>query len=414
MLNTIRRWLGWEAKEKPVLPPWRVIFGTSAPTDKLSDIVPTPSETDLYNCMRFHAVVFACIRLITSCVGIAPLKARIDGEDTELDQLDMIRYGLDCTENDFIGAMVSSYLVCGAGYAIKIRKQGELYNLAYCPSTLITPVASNVLSPSIKHYLYGEKPLKPENVLVFRHYNPADPADESMSPLRACYRELHLDEQRVKYWTELLRYTPVPGMLISNRDDNMMPKSVDVIDKVISQSAIGRRGGAVYLPFPVDTTNFGKDFSDSFNWESFTMAVEPRICAAFGVPPQLLGIESGLRYSTYSNYKEARKAFLNQTIQPIWSSLGAALTRSLCSQEGDIGVDMVFDTSNIPELEDHADEVELLGADIIDRNEARERLGFEAVDETKENNNVSDSGGELVGRRDDPGVRDSFGQQYSG
>ena len=46
------------------------------------------------------------------------------------------------------------------------------------------------------------------------------------------------------------------------------------------------------------------------------------IALAFGVPPQMLGIPGD---STYSNYKEARNAFWEETILPLLTQLLSSL-----------------------------------------------------------------------------------------
>lgn len=45
---------------------------------------------------------------------------------------------------------------------------------------------------------------------------------------------------------------------------------------------------------------------------------ETRICAASGVPAVLAGVSEGLASATYSNYSQARHAFGDMTIRPLW------------------------------------------------------------------------------------------------
>jgi phage portal protein BeeE len=356
---------------------WRPIHGFSTTTDSLSNIVPNLSQEDLLEKAKFHSIVFALTRAISDAILSAPLVARIDNEDIELEQLDVLKYRLEYPLDEFLRLIICSHLTVGAGYAIKIKAHGSLASLAYVPAYCIEVIPSGRLFPAISGYKIDKVFYKPEDLFVIRSVDPSNPV-ANVSPLISAARDLHLDEQRLLYWIELLQNTPVPGVMLSAKDDNLLASSESVVDKLVNESGLGRRGGAVFLPTPMDVHNIGEGFGDSFDWAAFVLNVEARLCSAFGVPPQLIAVEAGLKYSTYSNYEEARKSFMTNTIKPKWRSLGQALTRSLCVDEGDVGVELCFDLSNIAELEDHADEVELLNASIITTDEARERLGFEA------------------------------------
>jgi HK97 family phage portal protein len=58
---------------------------------------------------------------------------------------------------------------------------------------------------------------------------------------------------------------------------------------------------------------------------------ESRICAAFRVPAQLAGITAGLDSGTYANFAEARSAFTESTLSPLWRYISDELTRGLQS-----------------------------------------------------------------------------------
>jgi phage portal protein BeeE len=62
--------------------------------------------------------------------------------------------------------------------------------------------------------------------------------------------------------------------------------------------------------------------------------LESRACACYGIPPIIIPLGVGLARSTYSNYKEARRSFAEETLQPIWRGLEEAFTRSIFGPGG--------------------------------------------------------------------------------
>ncbi len=54
-------------------------------------------------------------------------------------------------------------------------------------------------------------------------------------------------------------------------------------------------------------------------------AGETRICAAARVPPIIVGLSEGLDSATYSNYGQARRAFADLTMRPLWRNYAGAV-----------------------------------------------------------------------------------------
>ena len=54
-------------------------------------------------------------------------------------------------------------------------------------------------------------------------------------------------------------------------------------------------------------------------------AGELRIASAAGVPPIIIGLAGGLEAATYSNYGQARRAFADLTMRPLWRDMAGAL-----------------------------------------------------------------------------------------
>jgi phage portal protein BeeE len=77
--------------------------------------------------------------------------------------------------------------------------------------------------------------------------------------------------------------------------------------------------GGGSTPVPV-----GSDMKQ-IDFKSVQGAGETRIAAAAGVPPIVVGLSEGLASATYSNYGQARRAFADLTMRPLWRSFAGAL-----------------------------------------------------------------------------------------
>jgi len=79
---------------------------------------------------------------------------------------------------------------------------------------------------------------------------------------------------------------------------------------------------------------------------------ETRICSAFGVPAILVGANTGLQRSTYSNYREARESFWEETLLPLYRRIeqfmAGLLQPEFPSERGYLG----FDFSQVKALQE--------------------------------------------------------------
>lgn len=105
------------------------------------------------------------------------------------------------------------------------------------------------------------------------------------------------------------------------------------------------------------------------------------ICAAFGVPPELLGDHE---HATYSNYQEARKAFYQDTVIPILVRIRDKINSHILPKFGD-NLYLDIDRDEIDALQEDRDRVwdraiRAVQYGILEVNEAREAMGYEAID----------------------------------
>jgi hypothetical protein len=77
------------------------------------------------------------------------------------------------------------------------------------------------------------------------------------------------------------------------------------------------------------------------------------ICAAFGVPPGMVGAIVGLERNTFTNFVESREQFWQDTIGNLWSRIDDAFTRDLLPEfEARPGYVIQFDPSDVPALQE--------------------------------------------------------------
>ena len=105
------------------------------------------------------------------------------------------------------------------------------------------------------------------------------------------------------------------------------------------------------------------------------------IAMCFGVPSQLVGVPDA---QTYSNVAEARLALYEETIIPMLMKVQSDINEWLMPQF-DEDIHFKFDTDEIPALSERRKRIyeNVIGAvkeGIMTRNEARERLGLNAID----------------------------------
>lgn len=105
------------------------------------------------------------------------------------------------------------------------------------------------------------------------------------------------------------------------------------------------------------------------------------ICAAFGVPPELVGDHE---HATYSNYQEARKAFYQDTVIPILVRIRDKINSHILPKFGD-NLYLDIDRDEIDALQEDRDKVwdraiRAVQYGILEVNEAREAMGYEAIE----------------------------------
>jgi phage portal protein BeeE len=134
-------------------------------------------------------------------------------------------------------------------------------------------------------------------------------------------------------------------------------------DRARVRSEFERRYGSVdnayktlILEGGADVSVVGSDFR-AISFAETQAGGENRIATASGVPSIVLGFQSGLDASTYSNYGQARRAFGDLLMRPLWRFAAGALDVIV---DTPVGARLWYDSSRVSFLqEDVSDEAQI-------------------------------------------------------
>jgi hypothetical protein len=120
----------------------------------------------------------------------------------------------------------------------------------------------------------------------------------------------------------------------------------------------------LFLSNGADVKVVGTNFKD-LDMKAVQGAGETRICAAARVPAIIVGVSEGLESATYSNYGQARRAFADLTMRPMWRKMAGALATIV-----DVPSDsrLWYDDRDIPFLQEDekdASEIQQMQANTI-------------------------------------------------
>lgn len=341
-----------------------------------------------------NEIVHACIReLATSAATpryqvIAPAT---DGGTIEIDR--GLLYDLVNNPNpysdwySFIERLVTFLMVAGNSYVLKERAKNDQVSALYLLRPDRVTIVAGDYGPERYVYTVGGKDysVEPRNMCHLSLPNPAGDI-YGLSPLQVLARNVNLDLNMTDFAKTYFQNAGVPSGLLK------VKKRLSTQDEasVIRSRWRSQFGGvnnfhrvaildedAEYQPM----SNSPKDMAlnDLHN------LTESRICAVFGVPPILIGANVGLQRSTFSNYREARLAFHSETLEPLVARILRYFNRNLFNEyKGNESLSVDW-TAMRSVLDDQAATTarinSLFTGGVITLNEAREELGFNAIED---------------------------------
>lgn len=241
---------------------------------------------------------------------------------------------------DLMARMIQDIDLCGNSFIV--RRGDRLRRLRPDWVTIVVgsesdpDLAGDALDGELLGYIYhphGSATGAPENHFLMvdevAHWAPIpDPhfMQRGMSWLTPVTREMSADNAATEHKQAYFKNGAVSGLVAT------LPSSVtpEMFGRFMQEFNANHQGAhnaykTLFLGGGADVKNMGNNLQQ-LTFTSTQGAGETRIAAAAGVPPIIAGFSEGLQAATYSNYSQARRAFADQTIRPLWRSASQALS----------------------------------------------------------------------------------------
>lgn len=211
----------------------------------------------------------------------------------------------------------------------------------------------------------------------------------ALSPLQTVANEFRMDTELSRYVYTLLRNDAVPRGVMSvdaSRVKGDPQKNVQLIKEEFKKMFSGEGRGDVLVTQGGTYTRVGLNMEELAT-DSLRKVPESRVCAAFRVPPVMVGILVGLESMTYSNFETAAKVLAQYTLAPMWANHAAEYDRGLVREVDPKGrISLGYDLSQVVSLSEKEDELvtrvnALYQGGLITLNEGREKLGYDQVED---------------------------------
>ncbi len=340
-----------------------------------------------------NVIVYRCVNLVAQTASHVPWQIfTIKGGKRQIQPFHPVAKLLKTPSAnkggaEFFAELVSSKLLFGDAYILASGMDKappkELYLLASQNTNI---VIENGRAVAYKYHSHsGEKlfPINPitrmSRVLHVKNYNPVNPFN-GLSCLDAAAASIEVHNMASRWNAGLLRNGARPsGALVVKEgsgylsDEQFERIREQLNDKYVGSASAGRpmilEGGLDWREMSISPKDM--DFVESKN------AAAREIALAFGVPPQLLGINGD---NTYSNMQEARLALWEETLIPLLDKLSDSMTNWLSHLFGE-EIIVEFDRDAISALTAKRDSLwdKIASSDFMSVNEKRAWLGMAPI-----------------------------------
>lgn len=357
---------------------------------------PEYPETNFYNLVtggwRRNELIYACVNKTAHTSSQVELKVYEQESGDEL-QAHPVKALIQApnpfmSESDFWAAIVIYQKFAGrAAFEIEFTRGGIPARLWPLRPDWLYPLPSNREMIGGYEYCPPGLPsavLKPFQVLDFKLFDPLNQY-HAWPPVAVASRVGTVDNEATDHIKAILQSGGVPPGILTSKQKLVDSQVVD-----IRRRWRERYGGwknnlepavldsdASYQKTGFDFQELGYDFIDSRN--------EARICMCIDIPPILVGAKVGLDRSTYSNYKEARSAWWEDSLIPLYSNHSDVIFNQLVKRHyPDEKIKTEWDYSRVPALRDDQDALwkrasDAFRAGALTLNEFYEQVGEDGI-----------------------------------
>ena len=276
------------------------------------------------------------------------------------------------TTSTLLGRMIQDADLAGNWLAYRASRD-RLYRMRPDWVTIIVgskmdpDEAGDALDGEIAGYLYhpggpaANKPplaLLPEQVAHFAPIPDPEFRFRGMSWLGPIVEEITGDKAAMTHKRRFFEQGATPNLVVTgvpgaNQED--FNRWVDAF-KIAHGNPLRDAYKTLFFSDTTDAKVVGSDLKQ-VDFKVTQGAGETRVCAAGRVPPIIVGLSEGLEAATYSNYGQARRAYADMTLHPLWSEAAGALAPVVNVPKGS---KLWYDVRNVPLLaEDQKDEAEI-------------------------------------------------------
>jgi HK97 family phage portal protein len=313
---------------------------------------------------KANGVVFACMaaRQLLFSEARFQFQALVKGRPGDLfgtPELDPLHEPwTGANTGDLLTAAILDYDLAGNFYAVR-RPGGKIRRLRPDWVTIIAGSRSGQeIDSEVIGYSYqpggpasGEDPvvLLPEEVAHFRAYPDPLARFRGLSWLGPIVGEILGDQAATTHKQNFFENGTKLGYVVT-LGENMTP---DKFDTWVSKFKAGHDGTwnaykTLFLSAGADVKTVGTNLQE-VDFKKVQGAGETRICAAARVPAIIVGVSEGLESATYSNYGQARRAFADLTMRPMWRNIAGSLARLV---NVPAGTRLWYDDRDVPFLQE--------------------------------------------------------------
>lgn len=366
----------------------------------LATIVPTWQEgKPVYSLINFETMVregwrtneliYACISKTANTAAQMQITLKDQrGEPFEEHPfLDLMRRpNPHMSEFDFWSAVIIFQKLAGIAYFEKVRsRSGAVVELWPLRPDWLKPLASrNDFIAGYEYTVPGDAPvpIKAQDVLRFPLWDPLN-MYQGWPPAAVAARVGDVDNNATDYMKLFFEKGGTPPGILKSK----LSLSEDDVTQLRARWR-DRYGGIMgwidpaVLDMDAEYQAIGSTFKD-MGFDGLDARNEARICAVLQVPPILVGAKIGLDRATYANYREARSAWWEDDLMPMYFNFQDVLDNQLAPEFGE-GLNADWDYDGVYAIQEQKARVQEMATTALKEggitvNEFRDQMGLEPV-----------------------------------
>jgi len=356
----------FQKKSKETLPLFGLISNQVTAQPQWTNFTVTRAVRDGY---KTSVWVYRCVNIIAQCAASVKLQVVTDQNEPVSNHPIQALLNLpnpEISPKEFRVLLMQHLQLAGNAYIKKVKQGSRSIELWPMLPDKITPVPSNTIGQLLGSYMFnsgingiGIEYIPPELVIHMKFEDPSNPL-LGISPLMAAAKEVDIAVEQSKWNKVSLQNRGNPDGIVSF-DAELSKEQVTEIEQAIREKRAGAENAHRIWVFPsgakfqkISMSQIDLDF---INGKKMT---REEICAAFGVPPPLLGIYD---QATYNNVQSAERLFWELTMVPQLNAMCDALAWGLRDELD--GLRIIPDYKQIKAMEDSLETMVQVARDLF-------------------------------------------------